>query len=90
MKNDGLTFYSFKDSTTFQSRGVRSKSIKIMKFAIFAPLIFFNCDSPGKLTDDSAYIYDRKTNARRFGTFNDIKRSLSVGRSLLKGRKAPN
>ena len=40
--------------------------------------------------DDQASIYDRKTDARRFGIFQGILRPLSLAKALLKEQNTPN
>ena len=58
----------------------------IGKFRKF--VIFFNSERTRDLTDAPASIYDRKTATRRFSTFREILRSLSLAQSLLKDRNA--
>ena len=66
-----------------QSRAIRSKSQKIVKFVIFGVFIFFNCESTCDFTDITASIYDRKMDARLFDNIHDILRCISLVQSLL-------
>ena len=61
---------------TSQSRAIRSQSRKIVNFVKIMAQTFFNCESTCASTDVPASMYDRKTDARQFGTINDILRSL--------------
>ena len=62
---------------------------KIVKFVIFLPLIFLNCENSSDLADVPASIYDKKTAARRFDIIHDVLRCLSLAKSLLKSRNIP-
>ena len=70
-------------------RAIRSQCQKIIKFIIFGPLIFLNCERMCYLTDILAWNYDRKTDVRPFDTTFDILRCLSLVKSLVKGQNAP-
>ena len=52
-------------------------------------LIYLNCENTFDSTDVRASIYDRNNAARHFDTTHEIKRSLSLVKSLFKGRNAP-
>ena len=70
---------------TFRSRAIYSQSRKIVKFVSLMPLFFSNCESKSDLTDVSASVYDRETDAQRFDFIHDILRSLSLAQSRLRG-----
>ena len=53
---------------------IRSQSRKRVKFVIFWPMFFFNCERTFGLIDVPASISDRKTDPRCFDTIDDILR----------------
>ena len=78
------TFYG--PSVSFNSLS----KLKISKNLWYSCLLsFLNAESLIDSTDFSASVHNRKTAARRFDTINDILRSRSLAKSLLKGRNAP-